>query len=92
MIIDKEENYLSIINYLLSIMGKVIIFSAPSGSGKTTLVKHGLSVIPQLSFSISATTRQPRGEEEHAKDYYFLTPEEFRTKISEDGFVEFEEV
>ena len=71
---------------------KVIIFSAPSGSGKTTLVKHGLSVIPQLSFSISATTRQPRGEEEHANDYYFLTPEEFRAKISEDGFVEFEEV
>jgi len=71
---------------------KVIIFSAPSGSGKTTLVKHGLSVIPQLSFSISATTRQPRGEEKHSEDYYFLTPEEFRTKISEDGFVEFEEV
>ena len=92
MIIDKEENYLSIINYLLSIMGKVIIFSAPSGSGKTTLVKHALSVVPQLSFSISATTRQPRGEEKHAIDYYFLTPEEFRAKISEDGFVEFEEV
>lgn len=92
MIIDKEENYLSIINYLLSIMGKVIIFSAPSGSGKTTLVKHGLSVIPQLSFSISATTRQLRGEEKDGQDYYFLTPEEFRAKISEDGFVEFEEV
>ncbi|MPS73280.1 MAG: guanylate kinase [Chryseobacterium sp.] len=71
---------------------KVIIFSAPSGSGKTTLVKHGLSVVPQLSFSISATTRQPRGEEKHAVDYYFLTPEEFRTKISKDEFVEFEEV
>lgn len=92
MIIDKEGNYLSIINYLLSIMGKVIIFSAPSGSGKTTLVKHGLSVIPQLSFSISATTRPPRGEEKDGQDYYFLTPEEFRAKISEDGFVEFEEV
>ena len=92
MIIDKEENYLSIINYLLSIMGKVIIFSAPSGSGKTTLVKHGLSVVPQLSFSISATTRPPRGEEKDGQDYYFLTPEEFRAKISEDGFVEFEEV
>lgn len=92
MIIDKEKNYLSIINYLLSIMGKVIIFSAPSGSGKTTLVKHGLSVVPQLSFSISATTRQPRGKEINGQDYYFLTPEEFRAKISEDGFVEFEEV
>jgi guanylate kinase len=73
-------------------MGKVIIFSAPSGSGKTTLVKHGLSVVPQLSFSVSATTRLPRGEEKHAQDYYFLTPEEFRRKITEQAFVEFEEV
>lgn len=71
---------------------KVVIFSAPSGSGKTTLVKHGLSVIPELSFSVSATTRQPRGEEKHTKDYYFLTPEEFRSKISGQEFVEFEEV
>ena len=71
---------------------KVIIFSAPSGSGKTTLVKHGLSVVPELCFSISATTREPRGEEKHADDYYFLTPEEFRTKICQNEFVEFEEV
>lgn len=71
---------------------KVIIFSAPSGSGKTTLVKHGLETCPELSFSISATTRAPRGEEKHAADYYFLTPDEFREKISVDGFVEFEEV
>ncbi len=71
---------------------KVIIFSAPSGSGKTTLVKHGLSVVPELSFSISATTREPRGEEQHGKDYYFLKPEEFRSKISDQEFVEFEEV
>ena len=70
---------------MLAIMGS-------SGSGKTTLVKHGLSVVPQLSFSISATTRPPRGEEKDGQDYYFLTPEEFRAKISEDGFVEFEEV
>jgi len=73
-------------------MKKVIIFSAPSGSGKTTLVKHSLEAIPELEFSISCTTRQPRGSEMHAVDYHFLSPEEFREKISEDAFVEFEEV
>lgn len=71
---------------------KVIIFSAPSGSGKTTLVKHAISVFSQLSFSVSATTRNPRGEEKHAHDYYFLSPDEFRKRISENAFVEFEEV
>lgn len=73
-------------------MNKVVIFSAPSGSGKTTLVKHCLEVFPSLEFSISATTREPRGSEEHGKDYYFFSPEEFRQKISEDAFVEYEEV
>ncbi|RRQ45867.1 guanylate kinase [Chryseobacterium sp. SC28] len=73
-------------------MGKVIIFSAPSGSGKTTLVRHSLSQFPLLSFSVSATTRPPRGDEKNAQDYYFLTPEEFRSKISQNEFVEFEEV
>lgn len=73
-------------------MGKVIIFSAPSGSGKTTLVKHSLGKFSELQFSISATTRSPRGEEQHGEDYYFLTPEEFRAKISTQDFVEFEEV
>ncbi|BEV04365.1 MULTISPECIES: guanylate kinase [Chryseobacterium] len=71
---------------------KVIIFSAPSGSGKTTLVKHSLEVFNELQFSISCTTRQPRGSEVHAVDYHFLTPDEFRQKIAEDAFVEFEEV
>ncbi|NML58957.1 guanylate kinase [Chryseobacterium cheonjiense] len=71
---------------------KVIIFSAPSGSGKTTLVKHSLEVFSELQFSISCTTRQPRGSEVHAVDYHFLTPDEFRQKITEDAFVEFEEV
>ncbi len=71
---------------------KVIIFSAPSGSGKTTLVKHSLEVFNELQFSISCTTRQPRGSEVHAVDYHFLSPDEFRQKISEDAFVEFEEV
>ena len=73
-------------------MNKVVIFSAPSGSGKTTLVKHCLEVFPSLEFSISATTREPRGSEKHGKDYYFFSPEEFRQKISEDAFVEYEEV
>ncbi len=73
-------------------MDKVIIFSAPSGSGKTTLVKHALEVFIELQFSISCTTRQPRGNEQHTVDYHFLTPDEFRQKITEEAFVEFEEV
>lgn len=73
-------------------MNKVIIFSAPSGSGKTTLVKHCLQKFPQLQFSVSATTRALRGEEIHGKDYFFLSVEEFKNLISEDAFVEFEEV
>lgn len=73
-------------------MNKVIVFSAPSGSGKTTLVKHCLEVFPALEFSISATTRKPRSSEIHGKDYYFLSCGEFRQKISEDAFVEYEEV
>lgn len=73
-------------------MNKVIIFSAPSGSGKTTLVKHALEAFSELQFSISCTTRPPRGSEQHTVDYHFLTPEEFRQKITEDAFVEFEEV
>lgn len=73
-------------------MDKVIIFSAPSGSGKTTLVKHALEVFNELQFSISCTTRKPRGNEQHTVDYHFLTPDEFRQKITEDAFVEFEEV
>lgn len=73
-------------------MEKVIIFSAPSGSGKTTLVKHSLEQFSELEFSISCTTRQPRGSEIHAVDYHFLSPDEFRQKIEEDAFVEFEEV
>ena len=59
--------------------GKALIFSAPSGSGKTTIVKHLLSINPKLGFSISACTRDKRGrKEENGKDYYFLTPEEFK--------------
>lgn len=73
--------------------GKAIIFSAPSGSGKTTIVKHLLEKNPDLGFSISASTRDKRGRTEaHGKDYYFLTPEEFKKKIDSNEFVEWEEV
>lgn len=73
--------------------GKLIIFSAPSGSGKTTIVKQLLKDDKyNLCFSVSATSRQPRHTETHAKDYYFLSPEEFRAKIEEDAFLEWEEV
>lgn len=73
--------------------GKLIIFSAPSGSGKTTIVKELLARNADLGFSISACTRDKRGRhEEHGKDYYFLTPDDFRQKIANDEFVEWEEV
>ncbi|ASU36616.1 guanylate kinase [Mucilaginibacter xinganensis] len=72
--------------------GKLIIFSAPSGAGKTTIVHHLLKTVPGLEFSISATTRKARGEEVHAKDYYFISKEEFLHRIAKKQFVEFEEV
>lgn len=73
--------------------GKAIIFSAPSGSGKTTVVKHLLKNNPDLGFSISASTRDKRGrKEQNGLDYYFLSPEEFKTKIDNDEFIEWEEV
>ncbi|MDH5367333.1 MAG: guanylate kinase [Cyclobacteriaceae bacterium] len=73
--------------------GKVIIFSAPSGSGKTTIVHHLLENNENLGFSISACTRDKRGrKEENGKDYYFLSPKEFRNRIEKDEFIEWEEV
>ncbi len=72
--------------------GKLIIFSAPSGSGKTTIVKHLLSCNFNLEFSISACNREPRGNEIHGKDYYFLTTSDFKEKIKNNEFVEWEEV
>ena len=72
--------------------GKALIFSAPSGSGKSTIVHHILDIYPDMEFSVSATSRQPRGEEKDGVDYYFLTEEEFRSRIAENGFVEHEEV
>lgn len=73
-------------------MNKVIIFSAPSGSGKTTLAKHCLEAFPELEFSVSCTTRSPRGTEQNGIDYHFISPDAFREKIAENAFVEFEEV
>lgn len=73
-------------------MGKLIIFSAPSGSGKTTIVHHIMKLVEGLEFSISATSRAPRGVEQNGKDYYFLSGEEFDQKIAENAFVEWEEV
>jgi len=72
--------------------GKAIIFCAPSGSGKTTIVKHLLSIDHRLAFSVSACTRKQRANEAHGKDYYFLTVEEFKQKIANNEFLEYEEV
>lgn len=72
--------------------GKLIIFSAPSGAGKTTIVKHLLTKFPSLSFSISATTRESRGDEKNEKDYYFISKEDFLHRVARQEFVEFEEV
>ncbi len=71
---------------------KVIIFSAPSGAGKSTIVNHILGIRNDLEFSISATSRAPRGQEKHGVEYYFFSADEFRQMIAEDKFVEYEEV
>ena len=76
----------------MEVSGKLIIFSAPSGSGKTTIVKELLKMFPQFEFSISATSRQPRGTEQNGVDYFFLSQEEFCQKVAADEFVEWEEV
>lgn len=72
--------------------GKVLIFSAPSGSGKSTIVNHILGLHPEIEFSISAASRAPRGNEQNGKEYWFMSTEDFRKKIDEDAFVEYEEV
>ena len=77
----------------MSTGGKLIVFSAPSGSGKTTIVRHLLSKEDlNLEFSISAASRDPRGEEVNGKDYYFISTEEFKKHIKNDDFLEWEEV
>lgn len=72
--------------------GKVLIFSAPSGSGKSTLINHLIASGLRLHFSISATSRQPRGSEQDGVEYYFISPEEFRQRIAAGEFLEYEEV
>lgn len=73
-------------------MAKLIIFSAPSGAGKSTLVRYLLAQELNLQFSISATSRLPRGEEKNGVEYYFLSPAEFRERITRNEFLEYEEV
>lgn len=72
--------------------GKLVIFSAPSGSGKSTIINFLLKQGLDLHFSISATSREPRGSEKHGVEYYFLSPEEFKSKIAANEFLEYEEV
>ena len=71
---------------------KVMVFSAPSGAGKTTIVTHLLKAFNKLEFSVSATSRAPRGQEVDGKDYYFLSVKEFKKRIKNNEFVEYEEV
>lgn len=73
-------------------MGKAILFSAPSGCGKTTIIKELMQYFDCFDFSISATSRKPRGEEQDGKDYYFLSHEEFMARVQRDEFLEWEEV
>ena len=72
--------------------GKLIIFSAPSGSGKSTIINYLMTQGLNLAFSISATSRAPRGTEQHGVEYYFLSAEEFKQRIANDEFLEYEEV
>ena len=73
-------------------MAKVIIFSAPSGSGKSTIINYLMQQQLNLHFSISATSRPPRGTEQHGVEYFFLSPQEFRERIANGEFLEYEEV
>jgi len=78
---------------MFSPQNKIIIIAAPSGAGKTSITKHLLKTFPEkLAFSVSCATRQPRSYEQHGKDYYFITPEEFRKKIDNNEFAEWEMV
>lgn len=73
-------------------MNKIFIIAAPSGSGKSSIVKQLLQASPRLKFSVSATTRSPRGEEKDGIDYYFITVDEFKKSIEDDAFIEWEMV
>lgn len=76
----------------MPIQNKIIIITAPSGSGKTSITRHLMKTFPQLAFSISAATRQARGTEQNGKDYYFISEDEFKQKIQQNEFVEWEMV
>lgn len=76
----------------MPIPNKIIIITAPSGAGKTSITRHLLQTFPQLAFSISAATRQPRANEQDGRDYYFLTPDAFQEHIRKNEFVEWEMV
>ncbi len=80
------------IKYLKNILSKLIIITAPSGSGKSTIANAVLATMPELCFSISATTRQPRGAEVHGQHYYFITVPDFEQKIKDNQFIEWEKV
>ncbi|WP_255434158.1 guanylate kinase [Carboxylicivirga sp. M1479] len=88
----KDFCYHTTVHKKMTKKGKLIIFSAPSGSGKTTIVQALLKEGFDLGFSISATSRQPRGNEKDGVDYHFLSPDEFKAKIEQDAFLEWEEV
>lgn len=77
---------------MMDFYGKLLIFSAPSGSGKSTIVQHLVGKGFNLSFSISATSRTPRGNEQEGVEYYFMSPETFRQRIEKHDFIEYEEV
>lgn len=72
--------------------GKILVFSAPSGSGKSTLLNHVMASVPNIAFSISATTRAPRGEEVNGREYFFISLEEFKQRVANNEFLEWEEV
>src|SRR6476660_5299085 len=76
----------------MSETNKIVILTAPSGAGKTSITRHLLNKFPILSFSVSASTREPRDNEKNGRDYYFMSVEEFQRKIKEDAFVEWEMV
>ncbi|MBP1667123.1 MAG: guanylate kinase, partial [Bacteroidetes bacterium] len=72
--------------------GKLIIISAPSGAGKSTIVRYLMQQDLRLEFSVSATSREPRGNEKHGKEYYFIPVDEFRRRINQGDFIEWQEV
>lgn len=93
MLVPLSENSFSLSLHMVPFQNKVIVIAAPSGSGKTSVTRHLLQTLPdKVAFSISAATRAPRNYEKNNVDYYFITPDEFKQKIQNDEFVEWEMV